>query len=205
MSSSPIQFSPPLNEEDRARADYYALLARLYFDAPDAALLAAIADAAPIEGEGASALASSWAALQSACRDADPEMLGFEFSSVFIGTGKALVSPYATHYMTDSVKERRLVQLREELSSLGLARVGGAGVYEDHFAALCEVMRHLVLEGSTHAAAQQQKHLFINYIHQTYGPYLSSIDTCEATTFYKYVSRFSKAFFDIEAESLSMV
>jgi len=33
----------PLAPEDRARADYYALLARLYADAPDAALLQAIA------------------------------------------------------------------------------------------------------------------------------------------------------------------
>ena len=32
--------SPPLAPEDQARADFYALLARLYTRAPDAALLA---------------------------------------------------------------------------------------------------------------------------------------------------------------------
>ncbi len=37
-----------LEPEDQARADFYALLARLFAAAPDAALLAAIAAAAPL-------------------------------------------------------------------------------------------------------------------------------------------------------------
>jgi len=73
-----MQFEPMLNDEDRARAEYYALLARLYFDGPDAELLFVFAAAAPVDAEAGAALASSWAALQSACRQADSEAVGFE-------------------------------------------------------------------------------------------------------------------------------
>ena len=205
MSSLPMQFEPMLNDEDRARAEYYALLARLYFDGPDAGLLAAIAAATPVDAEAGAAFASSWAALQLACRQADPEAVGFEYSRVFISTGKALVTPYALHYASDSMKERRLVQLREELAGLGLARLGGAGIYEDHIAALCEIMRHLVMRGSTVAAAQQQKQLFINYIEPSFRRFSIALDACDETLFYRHVGRFSKAFFEIEAEALSMV
>ena len=164
MSSLPLQFEPMLNDEDRARAEYYALLARLYFDGPDAGLLAAIAEAAPVDAEAGAVLASSWAALQSACRQADPETVGFEYSRVFISTGKALVTPYALHYASDSMKERRLVQLREELAALGLARLGGAGIFEAHIASPSELIRPLGMRGTTDSAATEHKQLFINPI-----------------------------------------
>ena len=48
--------SRPLAPEDQARADFYALLARLFADPPDAALLAAIADAAPIGDDAPAAM-----------------------------------------------------------------------------------------------------------------------------------------------------
>ncbi len=206
--SVPLQFAPTLTDEDRARADYYALLARLYFDGPDAKLLAAIGGAVPIvaqDGAQGAALAAGWAQLQAACRCADAQTLSFEYSNVFIGTGKALVTLYSTHYLEESMKGRALVRLRERLRELGLARTGDAGVYEDHIASLCEVMRHLVLEGSGVAAMQQQKEFFISYIQPCYQPFSSSVEACTELVFYKAVGRFSKAFFDIEAEALSMV
>ena len=207
QASVPLQFAPVLSDEDRARADYYAVLARLYFDAPDTGLLAAIAAAAPIQGAPGAplALAVSWAALQVACRQADVQAIAFEFAAVFIGTGKALVTPYSTHYIADSMKERLLVRLRGKLAELGLARVGNAGAYEDHIAGLCEVMRHLVLQGSADAATQQQKQFFINYIRPCYEQFSSNVDACSQADFYKHIGRFTKAFFDIEAEALSMV
>ena len=196
--SVPLQFAPTLTDEDRARADYYALLARLYFDGPDAKLLAAIGGAVPIvaqDGAQGAALAAGWAQLQAACRCADAQTLSFEYSNVFIGTGKALVTLYSTHYLEESMKGRALVRLRERLRELGLARTGDAGVYEDH----------LVLEGSGVAAMQQQKEFFISYIQPYYQPFSSSVEACTELVFYKAVGRFSKAFFDIEAEALSMV
>ena len=45
MSERELSDDRPLEPEDQARADFYALLARLYSAAPDASLLAAYADA----------------------------------------------------------------------------------------------------------------------------------------------------------------
>ena len=54
----------PVASEDQARADFYALLARLYAEAPDAALLSAIAAcdelSADAQSEDGRALAESW-------------------------------------------------------------------------------------------------------------------------------------------------
>jgi TorA maturation chaperone TorD len=194
-----------LSDEDRARADYYALLARLYFAAPDAQLLAAIASAAPIAAESASPIVGAWAGLQAACADADVEAIAIEYATVFIGTGKALVTPYCSNYVDASLRERFLVRLRESLGLLGLARVDGSGVYEDHIAGLCEAMRHLILLGSADAALQQQKDLFINYIENSYKVFSRTVIVCDAAGFYRHVARFTESFLDIEKESLSMV
>ena len=54
----------PVQSEDQARADFYALLARLYAAAPDAALLSSIAAcdelSADAASEGGRALADAW-------------------------------------------------------------------------------------------------------------------------------------------------
>lgn len=205
MSTVPLQFSSALTDEDRARADCYALLARLYFDAPDQALLAAVAASPPIAAEAAPEIVAAWDALQKACAGADAGVIAFEFATVFIGTGKALVSPYCSYYVDASARDRFLVRLRDTLHALGLARTGNAGVYEDHVAGLCETMRHLVLQGSDVAALQQQKSLFINYIQHSYEAFSCNVEACPEAVFYAHVARFSRAFWDIEKESLSMV
>ena len=52
--------APPLADEDQARADFYALFARLLLAPPDAALLAALAGAEPIAAVGEFALEDAW-------------------------------------------------------------------------------------------------------------------------------------------------
>ncbi|HYN11147.1 MAG TPA: molecular chaperone TorD family protein, partial [Burkholderiales bacterium] len=81
-----------LPPEEEARAHFYALLARLFYAAPDAALLSAIAGG-KIEGEEPT-LARAWQELAQAAREADPEALRGEYETAFIGTGKAPVTLY---------------------------------------------------------------------------------------------------------------
>ena len=62
MNTSRIDFRPALAPEDRLRADFYALFARLYFSAPDAELLRIIGTAPLLAEEAdASGLAVAWA------------------------------------------------------------------------------------------------------------------------------------------------
>ena len=48
MSEATLTLHHHLSPEDQARAEFYALLARLFADAPDTSLLAAIAGAPPL-------------------------------------------------------------------------------------------------------------------------------------------------------------
>ena len=76
---------------------------------------------------------------------------------------------------------------------------------EDHFAALCDVMRHLVADSSSDAALQRQKKFFTRYMQPAYNRLTDEVTASTKTSFYGYVARFTKAFCDVEATSLDML
>ena len=90
---APLGFHAPLVQEDEARAGYYALLGRLLYAGPDADLLQSIAGSAEIAAGGQ--LAGPWNALAAAARAMDTEAARAEYDELFVGTGKAQVTPYA--------------------------------------------------------------------------------------------------------------
>ena len=191
-------------EEDRARADFYALISRLFYAGPDAGLLAAIAGADGISGEGENVnLALAWRALIAAAAVADAEAAKEEYDKVFVGTGKAEVTPYVTKYLSEPTKENLLVRLRAELAELGLARASGVAEYEDHFAGLCEVMRHLIFF-TPDVAVQKQKSFFLRYLAPCYAIVCDAVTASPNTNFYKCVALFTKAFLDVESESFDL-
>ena len=173
--------------EEQARANLYGLLARLFYAPPDAALLQGIA-AEKMEGE----LAAEWGELARAATAADPEAVREEYESAFIGTGKAPVTLYSTAYAIRYSTDVPLVALRAELARLGLARRQEVGEPEDHIAALCEVMRHLVAREKY--ALDEQRRFFSRWIQPTAEPLCSAIERSDKTSFYKAVARFAKAF-----------
>ena len=201
---APPEPAAAIPQEEQARADFYALISRLYFAGPDAGLLATIAGADEIAGEAEnSALALAWKSLISAAAAMDAEAAQYEYDSVFVGTGKAEITPYATQYLSESIRENVLVRLRAELAQIGLARAAGATEYEDHFSALCEVMRHLVSFNSD-VAVQKQKSFFLEYVNPWYADFCAAAIASPNTNFYKNVAQFTKAFLDIESESFEI-
>ena len=193
-----------VSEEDRARADFYALIARLFYAGPDAALLAAIAAADEIVAEAENiSLAQCWKSLTSAAMAMDAEAAQEEYDNVFVGTGKAEITPYAAQYLAESMRENVLVRLRGELAGIGLERKSGAAEYEDHFAGLCEVMRHLIFFAAD-VAVQKQKSFFLEYVDPWYGDFCAAVIASPNTNFYKQVARFTKAFLDVEADSFEI-
>lgn len=197
-----------VSSEDQTRADFYALISRLFFAGPDAGLLAAIAAAgdAAAAGDGeAMPLPVAWRALAAAAASVDVEAARAEYDQVFVGTGKAEITPYASHYLAEVMQERVLVRLREALAELGLARSAGAPEYEDHFSGLCEVMRHLVLLGSENAAVQKQKLFFLGYVAPWYAGFCVQVVNSPNTNFYKKAAVFTKAFLDVESGSFEMI
>ena len=204
--SSPLNITQPVVEEDSARADFYALIARLFYAGPDAHLLAAIAAADEIAGEDDTApLAAAWRALGAAAAAMDAEAVREEYDHVFVGTGKAEITPYASHYLAESMQERVLVRLRDTLTEMGLAKNQSAAEYEDHFSGLCEVMRHLIAAGSSDVAVQEQKMFFMEYVVPWYVEFCAAVMASPNTNFYKHVAIFTRAFLDVEVGSFEMI
>lgn len=196
-----------LAEEDQARADLYGLLARLWFAAPDQALLDALSQSREsMDGAGDTVLANAWSALARAAADADPDALTHEYDALFIGTGSAEITLYCSHYLTESGRGRVVVALRDKLVELELGRASESGEPEDHFAALLEVMRHLIVRGSNAPQITFQKEFFLGYIDKAYAPLTDAVlaNGGEAD-FYKDVARLTRALLDVESESFDMV
>src|SRR4051812_8213381 len=97
MSGQPVQFVRTLAPEDQARANFYALLSRLFYAPPDASLLAALGSADELAAED-ERLARHWRELCSAAAQGDLEMLREEYERTFIGTGRAPITLYACAY-----------------------------------------------------------------------------------------------------------
>ena len=187
--------SPP---EEQARANLYGLLARLFYGAPDAALLKAMA-AESLEGN----LAQPWEELKRAAVAADPEALREEYETAFVGTGKAPVTLYTTAYSIRHSSETPLAELRGELARLGLARRADAYEPEDHIAALCDTMRHLV--AGQKSDLEEQSRFFNKWIHPTAGSLCAAIERSDKTSFYKHVARFARQFCTLEHMAFEML
>jgi TorA maturation chaperone TorD len=183
--------------EEQARANLYGLLARLFYAPPDAALLKAIAGER-LEGE----LAQSWQGVAAAAASADAEAVREEYETAFIGTGKAPVTLYTTAYSIRHSVETPLAELRGELARLGLARRAGAYEPEDHVAALCDVMRHLVARPKD---LEAQRAFFAKWIQPTIEPLCAAIERSDKTFFYKPVARFAAKFCTLEHMAFDML
>jgi len=199
---TPLKVHAPLVQEDEARAGYYALLARLFYAGPDAQLLETIGSDKMVADGGP--LAGAWNALAAAARAMDPEAGRLEYDEVFVGTGKAEVTPYASFYLAETGRVKILVRLRQDLASLGLGKAGAAQEPEDHVAALFEVMRHLISQGSDDAALQKQRDFFNRYLERSFEPLCNAISNSGKANFYKRVGGFAKAFLVVETEGLKV-
>ena len=142
MTPAAVALAHPLTPEDRSRCEFYALLARLYADPPDANLLKAIAAAEPMDGE--SHLTAAWNRLVDASGAMDADAAAQEYTELFIGVGRSEVNLHASHWLTGFMMEKPLAELRTALAGLGLARRANVVMLEDHLSALFETMRLLI-------------------------------------------------------------
>ena len=211
--------------EDAARAELYALLARLFYQGPDQALLRMIACADSLLQQGdtsasqsqstASAqLHSAWQALREAAAGENlAPVICQESEDVFVGVGKAEVTPYLSHYLDGMPGDRFLVRLRDALAALGLARAAGATEPEDHVSGLFDTMRHLILRSARdddaviddHAATQQQKRFFEEFVRDAALKFCEAAQQSHKTAFYKRVSRIAESLLRLESEAFAMV
>lgn len=192
----------PLAPEDQARADLYALAARLLLAPPDAALLADLAAADPILGsQDERPLEDAWEKLVLAAGVMDAEAVAEEFNALFISLGTPPLNPYGSLYLSGFMNDTPLAQLRADLAAHGLARVAGVAEFEDHLGALCETMRVLVMR-RTPLALQQQ--FFEAHIAPWFGKCLLDFERAPDAGFYRVVAAFVAAFLTIEAQAFAV-
>ncbi len=206
MESSALKFVHKLEPEDRARANFYTVLAALYADAPSGGLLRTIGDAEPLEDAESGALPLAWNRLVAACGVMDPDAAQQEYWDLFVGTGKSEVNLHASHWLTGFMMEKPLVELRDELASLGLARKPDSEMVEDHVAALFETMR-LLIEGLGErrpAALTDQKGFFERYLGAWVPDLCTALKQTPLANFYRPVGEFTELFVAIERDSLAI-
>jgi TorA maturation chaperone TorD len=201
-----IAVSRRLSPEDQARADCYAVLARLFADAPDRAFLDALGNAARHSDDDGIPLAAAWNRLLDASRAMDADAARQEYDDLFVGVGKSEVDLHGSHWYSGAHAEKPLVRLRSDLAALGLARKGEAAMFEDHFAALCETMRLLIAGDVEQRSApiDVQRNLFQKHLLPWVFDCCAAIEQCSLANYYRRVAEFGSLFMAVERDSLDM-
>ena len=191
---------PQLQPEDAARAGIYGLVARLFYAPPDAGTLGHILNSNAFEGSGRLALA--WRNLAEACRTAFPVVLENEHTELFIGTGRAEVTPYLTFYVIKDATDNPLVELRQQLARWGLGRRESANEPEDHIAGICEAMRFAI--ALQHRPIEEQKDFFERFLYRGGIAFCDAVRASSKASFYRLVAELAREFFELEREAFEM-
>ena len=204
MTATAVAVPHPLSPEDRGRADFYALLARLFADAPDAALLAAIGRAEPIGGD--TPFARAYDRLVAASGAMDAEAAAQEYTDLFVGVGRSEINLHASHWLAGAMMERPLVELRSDLAGLGLARRPDVAMVEDHLSALCETMRLLIAghEDRKPAPVATQRAFFERHIGSWVFPCCTAMKQCTIANYYQRVGEFAEQYMALDRDALAM-
>jgi TorA maturation chaperone TorD len=200
--AQPLKFVLSLPPEEIARANFYGLLARLFYAPPDRALLDTLAGATGIEAEEGG-IAAAWQELVDTAGKADLEAVRDEYDTVFVGTGKSPVTLYAAAYSIRYASEAPLAALRGDLAALGVARREGVNEPEDHIATLFDTMRHVIALQKRDLVGQSA--FFKRWIAPSFGPLCNAIEQAPRTSFYKPVARFANASLTIEQTAFDML
>lgn len=204
---APVTLHPNVAPEDRARGEFYAVLARLFARAPDTELLRLIAVAPALEPEqGASDLPNAWNRLRDASSVMETEVADDEYTTLFVGVGRSEVDLHASHWIGDAKSEKPLVDVRADLVRLGLARLQDVNVYEDHLSVLLETMRVLVLgaPGRAPASIAEQRAFFTAHITLWVDGCCDAISQNTVANYYRCVAQLMKSMVAIERDAFAI-
>jgi TorA maturation chaperone TorD len=193
-------------DEEIARAELYGLLARLWYAAPDADLLAAV-QVAPTEAPAAGGfLEEPWRTLVGAARGTDATALRNEYDALFGGIGKPDVYLFGSHYLSGFLNDKPLVHLRRDLERIGLARDESMPETEDHVACLFEVMRYLIAAEDVEVANLTAQQAFFSTHVQPWLPALcDAVAQHPKARFYADLAALTLAFAEVERQGFDML
>jgi TorA maturation chaperone TorD len=130
-------------------------------------------------------------------------MLENEHTELFVGTGKAEVTPYLTHYTIRYATDTPLVDVRQQLRAWGIARRSSASEPEDHISGLCEAMRFAI--AVQHRSDEEQRDFFDRFLYRGAIAFCDAVSASPKAVFYRSVACFARAFLDLEQEAFRML
>ena len=188
-------------EEDRLRASWYGLLARLLAAPPDDQVLAVLRGLGDDETE----LGVALRALKGAAEGTSPGAIEQEFFDLFLGVGQGELVPYGSYYLTGFLHEKPLARLREDMARLGIARGEGVPESEDHIAALCDMMGGLITGAfGLSADLATQRKFFDDHIGCWAPRFFENLEAAPSAAFYMPVGTLGRLFMAVESQAFEM-
>lgn len=194
--------SPSPEATDELRGQVYAFLSHLFAAPPNAALLSRLASI-EIEPLHAGRMVPAWHGLSKAAGEAEVDQVDDEFHDLFIGIAHGEVLPYASWYLSGTLMDWPLSNLRGNLKQLGIQRRADLGEPEDHVAALCEVMC-LLAEDGTMSGVERQHAFLTTHMLPWLPRFFQELDQAPSADFYRAVAEFGRTFFELEREYLEL-
>jgi TorA maturation chaperone TorD len=188
-----------VDDTDRARAQEYALLATLLSHSPSSEMIRRLA---LLHGD-ATPLGSAHAALGEAAGRVNEESVEREYFDLFVGVGRGLLLPYASHYLTGALYGRPLARLREALQHLGIEKAAERSEPEDHAAILCEIMAGLV-GGGLVAPAGADRDFFEKHLAPWIRRFFFDLEQAPSAGFYACVGALGRTFVEVETEAFAL-
>jgi TorA maturation chaperone TorD len=205
-STATIGIAAPGDAEEMARAELYGLLARLWLAPPDDELLAHFRVAVTQAPEPGGHLEGPWQDLVAAMRATNAQAAADEFDVLFQGVGKPEVFAYGSYYLSGTLNDKALAQLRTDLAALGLGRDDSRAETEDHAAYVFEVMRYLIAGDDAGVCNLEQQRRFFRAHVQTWIERLcEAVLAAPRARTWAAVATFTRAFVEVEAQAFDML
>ena len=160
---------------------------------------------AAVLGSSDSALGQAWRELGEAAASVEAEAVEDEYTRTFLTIGRPEVMLFGSFYIAGFLMEEPVVELRNDLAELGLGRRFGVTESEYHIAALCDVMRHLIVTGPDAAGLARQQLFFARHIALWFGAFGDALERAPYAVFYPRTANLVRTFFEIERLAFDML
>lgn len=187
---------------DAARARAYLLLASLLARPPSTELLEAVS---AMRGEDATPWGRAVARTAAAAAGSAPRDVEREFNRLFIGVSRGELLPYASFYRTGFLQDRPLIELRQDMTRLGMARSPEVREPEDHVAAMLEMMGGLIEGRFGPAPTRAQRTFFERHLAPWAPRFFQDLENARSARFYRTVGTLGILLLDIEQSGFTLV
>ena len=191
-----------LAEEDKLRADMYALLAHFLSKPPSQEDLKT---AANLSAAGETPLARAIESFARVAARAEKTATDDEYQELFIGIGRGELLPYGSYYLTGFLHEKPLARLRDDMAALNIASLTDTSEPEDHVAAILEMMAGII-RGSFGASVplERQKEFFDAHIDSWMPVFFRDLEGASASVLYASLAQIANRFLEVESTAFSM-